>query len=43
MRREPMIRREKSDPRADFWHALRIGLAIFVVILIAGLIHDLPR
>jgi hypothetical protein len=41
MNRDPIFRRAKSDPCADFWHTVRFGAAIFAIILIAGLIHDL--
>lgn len=32
------FRRPKQDPCADFWHTVRLGLVVFVVLLIV-----LPR
>ncbi|WP_323775962.1 hypothetical protein [Leisingera sp.] len=34
MTRPKVLRRQKKDPCADFWHTLRIGLAIFVLLIL---------
>lgn len=31
---KPVFRREKSTPCADFWHTMRVGMVIFVVLLV---------
>lgn len=34
--KQPLFRREKSDPMADFWHQVRWGIAgVLVIVLIA--------
>lgn len=31
---DPLLRREKQDPCSDFWHTLRIGVPIAVILFI---------
>lgn len=32
--RKDLLRREKEDPCADFWHTLRVGVPVAVVLFI---------
>lgn len=34
MKNEPVFRRPKSCPARDFWYTLKIGLVIFVLLII---------
>ncbi len=32
---DPVLRRPKRSPCDDFWHTIRVGIPIFVVLLVA--------
>lgn len=32
--KKPILRREKSDPCADYWHTMRVGLAAALILFI---------
>lgn len=34
MSNKPIFRREKSDPCADYWHTMRLGIAIALFLFI---------
>lgn len=34
MAHDPYLRRKKKGAAADFWHTLRIGLVIFIFLLV---------
>lgn len=33
MANDPLLRREKKTPAQDFWHTLRIGVVLFIILL----------
>ena len=37
MKRDRLLRREKSDPNADAIHTMRVGLVVLVMLVLPGL------
>ena len=37
MKRDTVLRRDKSDPASDMWHTLKVGAVIFALVILPGM------